>query len=80
MEFLRELCVFYESQNISSDSALMEKVYVLAGENDLPIDFYKEFFSSFSLEKVQMRTRKVHHCSMCFSVFIGFYFVKLGFV
>ncbi|XP_078173674.1 EMS-MUTAGENIZED BRI1 SUPPRESSOR 1 [Carex rostrata] len=59
MEFLRELCVFYESQNISSDSALMEKVYVLAGENDLPIDFYKEIFSSFSLEKVQMRTRKV---------------------
>lgn len=60
MEFLRELCVFYESQNISSDSALMEKVYVLAGENDLPIDFYKQIFSSFSLEKVQMRTRKVH--------------------
>lgn len=60
MEFLRELCVFYESQNISSDSALMEKVYVLAGENDLPIDFYKKKFSSFSLEKAQMRTRKVH--------------------
>jgi hypothetical protein len=60
LEFLRELCLFDGSENISSDSALMEKVYVLAGENDLPIDFYKETFSSFSLEKVQKRTSKVH--------------------
>lgn len=60
LQFLRELCLFYESQNISSDSALMEKVYLVAGENDLPIDFYKETFSSFSLEKVQKRTNKVH--------------------
>ncbi|KAJ4784375.1 UDP-glucose:glycoprotein glucosyltransferase 1 [Rhynchospora pubera] len=59
LEFLRELCLFYEGQNIPSDSALLEKIYQLAGENDLPIDFYKETLSSFSLEKVQQRTSKV---------------------
>ncbi|KAL6643108.1 hypothetical protein ACP70R_021289 [Stipagrostis hirtigluma subsp. patula] len=59
LDFLFGLCKFYEAQQMPASSVagdrtsiMMEKVYSLAAETDLPVDEYKAWFESFSIDTV----------------------------
>ncbi|KAF0915839.1 hypothetical protein E2562_039167 [Oryza meyeriana var. granulata] len=59
LDFLHGLCKFYEGQHVPSSSGvsdeintMMEKVYSIAAETGLPVDNYKAWFTSFSLNAV----------------------------
>ncbi|XP_072958522.1 UDP-glucose:glycoprotein glucosyltransferase [Typha angustifolia] len=66
LDFLYELCTFYESLYMSTSSMdsdkltiIMDKVYELSGEYGLPTDDYRAIFTCFSVDKVQKRMDKV---------------------
>ncbi|KQJ97067.1 UDP-glucose:glycoprotein glucosyltransferase isoform X2 [Brachypodium distachyon] len=65
--FLHGFCKFYESQHMPASTAvgdrispMMDEVYNLAAETDLPVDDYKSWLASFSADTVLKRIDKLN--------------------